>query len=157
MRCHTPGKVRFKIKTGSVVSERYRVSKKIGCGSFGTFKLLSLSNIFTQLFLHHYTGEIYSAYDIFSGEEVAIKVETHLSMFSQLRNEHKSYEVLGIRSGFPHIKWFGMDSDHTIMVLTLLGRLDHRWKGSGLLRSTSLSWRRLSVLQSKWCVSSVLY
>lgn len=40
--------------------------------------------ISTQPFLHHYAGEIYSAYDILSGKEVAIKVETHLSMFPQL-------------------------------------------------------------------------
>jgi hypothetical protein len=53
-------------------------------------------------------------------------------MFLQLRNEHKSYEALGIRSGLPRIKWFGMDSDHAIMVLTLLGpSLERLWAASG--------------------------
>jgi hypothetical protein len=83
--------------------------------------LISLANPF-------FIGEIYSAYDIFSGEEVAIKIETGSSPFSQLRNEHKSYKALGNHIGLPHIKWFGKDFDHNIMVLTLLGpSLERLW------------------------------
>jgi hypothetical protein len=119
------------IKPGLVVSDRYRVCKNIGSGSFGMFKS-SLSNIFSQSFLHCCVGEIYSAYDILSGEEVAIKIETGSPPFSQLRNEHKSYKVLGNYNGLPHIKWFGKESDHNVMVLTLLGpSLERLWIALG--------------------------
>jgi hypothetical protein len=90
--------------------------------------LISLVNTF---FVCH-AGEIYSAYDILSGEEVAIKFETGSPPFSQLQNEHKSYKVLGNRNGLPHVKWFGKDSDHNVMVLTLLGpSLERLWVALG--------------------------
>jgi len=83
--------------------------------------LISLANPF-------FIGEIYSAYDIFSGEEVAIKIETGSSPFSQLQNEHKSYKALGNHIGLPHIKWFSEEFDHNVMVLTLLGpSLERFW------------------------------
>lgn len=110
-----------------MVSDRYRVCKNIGSGSFGMFKSLLSTNIFNQSFLCC-AGEIYSAYDIFTGEEVAVKFETSSPPFSQLRNEHKSYKVLGNRNGLPHVRWFGKVFDHNAMVLTLLGpSLERLW------------------------------
>jgi hypothetical protein len=131
---HRPASGKVRIKPGLVVSDRYRVCKHIGSGSFGmpVFKSSSLSSIFNQSFLHCCAGEIYTAYDIFTGEEVAVKFETGFPPFSQLRNEHKSYKMLGNRIGLPHVKWFGKDSDHNVMVLTLLGpSLERLWVASG--------------------------
>ena len=47
---HRPLSQKVQVKPGLVVSDRYRVCKIIGSGSFGLFKSL-LSNVFSQSFL----------------------------------------------------------------------------------------------------------
>ena len=40
--------------------------------------------------------------------------------------------MIGNRNGLPHVKWFGKDFDHNVMVLTLLGpSLERLWVGLG--------------------------
>lgn len=73
---------------------------------------------------HCHSGEIYAGYNINSGEEVAIKVESRSAGYRHLNNEYKAYEVLQVGNrhiGIPHIKWFGVERDYTIMALSLLG------------------------------------
>jgi hypothetical protein len=71
---------------------------------------------------HCHPGKIYAGYNINSGEEIAIKLESRSAGYRHLDNEFKAYNVLGNRyMGIPHVKWFGVERDYTIMTLTLLG------------------------------------
>jgi hypothetical protein len=105
------------------------------------FKLLSLSTIFTQPFLHHHSGEIYSTYDILLGEEVTIKVETHLSMFSQLQNPMRCLGFAVVFLASNGLAWI------LIMPSWPLHYWDHHWKGSELLWSSDVpAWLGLEAM-----------
>ena len=71
---------------------------------------------------HCNTGEIYAGYDICSGEVVAIKLESCANGYLHLKNEYKSYQILGHQhASIPHMKWFGIIEGYTMMALNLLG------------------------------------
>jgi hypothetical protein len=73
-------------------------------------------------YLSYHTGKIYAGFNVNSGEQVAIKLESRSSGYLHLENEYKSYQILGRRHvGIPHVKWFGVEKDHTVMALSLLG------------------------------------
>lgn len=55
------------------VNKKYKVGKRLGSGAF---------------------GEIYQGIDMFTGEEVAIKVESVAADHPQLRHEYKVYRLL---------------------------------------------------------------
>jgi len=55
------------------VGKKYRVGKRLGSGAF---------------------GEIYQGTDVFTSEEVAIKVESIRAEHPQLRHEYKVYRLL---------------------------------------------------------------
>ncbi|PLW29017.1 hypothetical protein PCANC_24923 [Puccinia coronata f. sp. avenae] len=67
-------------------------------------------------------GEIYLGVDLKTNEEVAIKVESVETTEPQLRNEAKVYSVLKGAVGFPSMRWIGIGSRYTALVLDLLGR-----------------------------------
>lgn len=70
----------------------------------------------------HHPGKIYAGYNVNSGEEIAIKLESRSAGYHHLDNEFRAYEALGNRYiGIPHVKGFGVEGDYTIMALTLLG------------------------------------
>lgn len=101
------------------ISGKYRICKQIGCGSYGnvsTISVLILSWVLTSP-----VGNIYSGYDILTGEEVAIKLESRFSGHAHLQNECKTYKSLGNYVGIPRFKWFGTEQDYSIMAMTLLG------------------------------------
>ncbi|KAG0676347.1 serine/threonine protein kinase [Pichia californica] len=82
------------------VGRKYRLSKKIGSGSF---------------------GDIYLGTNIISGEEVAIKLESIRAKHPQLEYEAKVYKALCGGVGIPFIRWYGTECDFNAMVIDLLG------------------------------------
>ncbi|KAF2285478.1 hypothetical protein GH714_004775 [Hevea brasiliensis] len=56
-----------------------------------------------------------------SGDEVAVKLESAKTKHPQLHYESKLYMLLQGGTGIPHLKWFGVEGDHNVMVIDLLG------------------------------------
>jgi serine/threonine protein kinase len=83
-----------------IIGNKYLLIEKIGSGSFGS---------------------IYKGQNIRTAELVAIKVEANDCKKKILKNEAKIYQFLGIKHGFPQIKWFLVDSSNSYLVLDLLG------------------------------------
>ena len=83
-----------------MISNKYIIIKKLSQGTFGT---------------------IYEAESIKTGEHVAIKFEPKDSDLKTLKNEAKIYQHLGKQNGFPQLKWFGADENHTYLAIDLLG------------------------------------
>lgn len=50
-----------------------------------------------------------------SGEEVAIKLESTQSKHPQLQYESRLYKLLEGGVGVPHIQWFGVEGDYNVM------------------------------------------
>ncbi|CDW53234.1 Casein kinase I alpha [Trichuris trichiura] len=84
----------------TIVGNKYRIIRRIGGGSF---------------------GEIYLGINKSNGEEVAVKIESNKSRHPQLLYESKVYRILQGGIGIAHIKWFGVESDNSILVMDLLG------------------------------------
>jgi len=83
-----------------VVGGKYQLIRKIGSGSF---------------------GEIYLGINVTNGDEVAVKLESSKARHPQLIYEARVYKVLQGGMGIPHIKWYGSEKDHNILVIDLLG------------------------------------
>ncbi|XP_013185084.1 casein kinase I isoform X2 [Amyelois transitella] len=79
---------------------KYRIIRRIGGGSF---------------------GDIYLGINISNGEEVAVKVESIKARHPQLLYESRVYKMLQGGIGIPHIRWYGYEKDHNILVMDLLG------------------------------------
>ena len=79
---------------------KYVLVKKIGNGAF---------------------GEIYSAINTKTQEEVAVKLELMTSKHPQLFYEVKLYKLLSGAVGIPQIHWYGIEGDYNVMVMDLLG------------------------------------
>ncbi|KAH9441851.1 hypothetical protein Pst134EA_032186 [Puccinia striiformis f. sp. tritici] len=89
----------------------YRFIKRIGNGAF---------------------GEIYLGIDLRTNQEVAIKVESIDSKDPQLKNEAKIYSILKGAVGFPSLRWIGIGSRYTALVMDLLGcSLDRQLSARG--------------------------
>mmetsp|Transcript_47615 Transcript_47615/g.110294 ORF Transcript_47615/g.110294 Transcript_47615/m.110294 type:complete len:315 (-) Transcript_47615:87-1031(-) len=82
------------------VGGKFRLGPKLGVGSFGT---------------------IYIGTDKDTGEEVAIKLEPVHSESPQLRYESMVLCVVGGCTGFPRLRWCGVEGAFNVMVLDLLG------------------------------------
>lgn len=67
-------------------------------------------------------GEIYSAQNIITEEEVAVKLESLNSKNHLLKNESKVYRLLAGGVGIPNIRYYGTESDHNALVMDLLGK-----------------------------------
>uniref|UniRef100_A0A0N4ZDN4 non-specific serine/threonine protein kinase n=1 Tax=Parastrongyloides trichosuri TaxID=131310 RepID=A0A0N4ZDN4_PARTI len=83
-----------------VVGLKYRVKRKIGCGSF---------------------GDIFLGINVTNGEEVAIKMEETKARHPQLMYEYKVYRILNGGVGIPHIRYFGVEREYNCLVMDLLG------------------------------------
>uniref|UniRef100_A0A1B0D223 non-specific serine/threonine protein kinase n=2 Tax=Phlebotomus papatasi TaxID=29031 RepID=A0A1B0D223_PHLPP len=86
--------------TSDFIGGKYRLLRKIGSGSF---------------------GDIYLGINIVNGEEVAIKMESKSARHPQLLYEYKLYKVLAGGVGIPHIRYYGEDRNHVVLVMDLLG------------------------------------
>ncbi|XP_039760582.1 casein kinase I isoform X1 [Pararge aegeria] len=82
------------------VADKYRIIRRIGGGSF---------------------GDIYLGINICNGEEVAVKIESIKARHPQLLYESRVYKMLQGGIGIPHIRWYGFEKDHNILVMDLLG------------------------------------
>ena len=82
------------------VGGRYRLSKKIGSGSF---------------------GEIFLGVNIQTHEEVAIKLESVTTKHPQLIYESKLIKLLQGGPGLPGVLWYGVEGNFNVMVMDLLG------------------------------------
>lgn len=78
----------------------YRLSRKIGFGSF---------------------GEIYLGTNVQTGEEFAVKLESLRTRHPQLLYESKVYRILQSGVGIPNVHWYGIEGDYNVMVMDLLG------------------------------------
>lgn len=83
----------------SLVNNKYRITRRIGGGSF---------------------GEIYLGVGP-SGEKVAVKFEKHGSRCPQLRHEYKVYREVASCHGFCSVHHFGAQDNYNVMVMDLLG------------------------------------
>lgn len=83
----------------SLVNNRYRITRRIGGGSF---------------------GEIYLGVGP-SGERVAVKFERMGSRCPQLRHEYKVYREVVSCHGFCRVHHFGTQDNYNVMVMDLLG------------------------------------
>ncbi|XP_060528459.1 casein kinase I-like isoform X2 [Cylas formicarius] len=88
------------IKAEYIVGGKYRLVRKIGSGSF---------------------GHIYLGINITNGEEVAVKMELVRARHPQLLYESKLYKFLQGGVGIPHIRYFGQEREHNVLVMDLLG------------------------------------
>lgn len=79
---------------------KWRLIRKIGSGSF---------------------GEIYLAEHHSTHEEVAVKVEPINTKCPQLVYESRVNKILAGGVGIPNVRWTGVQADHNIMVMDLLG------------------------------------
>jgi len=87
-------------KNKLLVAGKYRLVKKIGSGSF---------------------GEIYTAQNVHSGDEVAIKIESTTARHLQLQYESKIYKILQNGPGIPHAHYYGQEGQYNVLVIDLLG------------------------------------
>lgn len=82
------------------VGNKYRLVKKIGSGSF---------------------GEIFLAYHIEKGEEVAVKLEKSDSKYPQLELEYRVYRLLQGGIGIPKFISYSKESGYNVLIIELLG------------------------------------
>ncbi|XP_048647722.1 casein kinase I-like [Marmota marmota marmota] len=87
-------------KAEVVVGGKYKLVQKIGYGTF---------------------GDIYLAFNINTGQEVAVKVESQKAKFSKLVIESQIYKILEGGVGVPHIWWYGEEKGYNVLVMDLLG------------------------------------
>lgn len=83
----------------SLVNNKYRITRRIGGGSF---------------------GEIYMGIGP-NNEKVAVKFERHGTRCPQLRHEYKVYRELTNCHGFCSVYHFGTQDNYNVMVMDLLG------------------------------------
>lgn len=94
------GKIVVHCMMDLVVGGKFKLGRKIGSGSF---------------------GELYLGTNVTNGEEVAVKLEPVKTRHPQLQYESKLYMLLQGGTGVPHLKWFGIEGEHNVMVIDLLG------------------------------------
>ncbi|CAL8091170.1 unnamed protein product [Orchesella dallaii] len=83
-----------------IIAGKYRLVRKIGAGSF---------------------GEIYTAINVITEEEVAVKVEPSNARHPQLVYESRLYKLFQGGIGVPRIKWHGAEGNYNVLVIDLLG------------------------------------
>ncbi|KAF8799930.1 kinase-like protein [Phlegmacium glaucopus] len=78
------------------IDGRYRLQRKLGSGSF---------------------AEIYAACDIFSGKDIAVKLELLQGAHGTLEHEFDIYKKLAGGTGIPFVHSFGVESSYNVMDL----------------------------------------
>jgi serine/threonine protein kinase len=91
----------------------------------GLGRLVSLrqSRYIYSCLAHKCAGRIYLAYDIFSGQDVIMKLEpTKGEHRRALAHEFRVYEKLGGGPGIPRVHWFGTEAGFDAMAIDRLGQ-----------------------------------
>lgn len=83
-----------------MVGPNFRVGKRIGSGNFGELRL----------------GK-----NLYTNEDVAVKLEPSNSRAPQLYLEYRFYQLMGSQVGVPKVHYFGTCSNYNALVLELLG------------------------------------
>ena len=120
----------------ALVGQRWRLTKKIGSGSF---------------------GDIFLGVDVRTGEEKAVKLEPVSSADQQLHHEAHVLRQLAGGAGMPTIHWAGKEGDANAMVEDLLGsslmdlfnRCGHRFSLKTVLMIGDQMFTRLEYVHSK--------
>jgi hypothetical protein len=88
----------------------------------GLGRLVSLTqSCYTLLKSQRYAGEIYLAYDLLSGQPIAIKLESIRNTNQTLEHEFHVYRKLCGGIGIPHVHWFGTEYGFNAMAIDILG------------------------------------
>lgn len=82
------------------IAGKFQIGRKIGSGSF---------------------GEIYIGTNMQTGEDVAVKLEAVKAKQPQLLYESKLFRLIAGFPGIPVVHWYGVEHDHNVMVIDLLG------------------------------------
>jgi len=88
------------LKMDFLVAGKYSLDRKIGSGSYGV---------------------IYLGTNIFSGERVAVKLESLSVKRPKLPSEYKIYKTLAGGVGISRVHWFGRAREYNALVLDVLG------------------------------------
>lgn len=83
-----------------MVGPNYRVGKRIGSGNFGELRL----------------GK-----DLYTNQDVAVKLEPSNSRAPQLYLEYRFYQLMGAQVGVPKVHYFGTCGKYNALVIELLG------------------------------------
>jgi hypothetical protein len=70
---------------------------------------------------HNYTGEIYMAHDIFSGQDIAVKLKPMQGSCCTLEHEFNIYEKLAGGLGILFVHSFRIECGYNVMVMKRLG------------------------------------
>ena len=93
------------------MDERKNESRLIGNGKFVMDRKIG-SGAF---------GEVFIGSKISTRESVAIKRESRMAKYPQLAHEFKVYMLVGGKTGFPNVHWYGTEGEYNLLVLDLLG------------------------------------
>ncbi|ODM89991.1 Casein kinase I isoform alpha [Orchesella cincta] len=66
-------------------------------------------------------GDIYLGINVTNGEEVAVKLEAVTDRSPLLLNESQLYKILQGGMGIARVRWCGMERDHYVLVMDMLG------------------------------------
>ncbi|XP_023224556.1 casein kinase I-like [Centruroides sculpturatus] len=88
------------ITSSEIIGGKYRLTNKIGNGSF---------------------GDIYLGLNTENGEQVAVKLVSFTLKHSQVLIEYRVYNILQGGCGIPKIMWFGKYKHYNALVMELLG------------------------------------
>eukprot|EP00042_Codosiga_hollandica_P047087 m.505862 g.505862 ORF g.505862 m.505862 type:complete len:407 (-) comp57367_c0_seq2:207-1427(-) len=83
-----------------MVGPNYKVGKKLGSGNF---------------------GELHYGKNIFTNEDIAIKLEASSARAPQLYLEYRFYQLMGSHVGLPKVYYFGTCGKYNALVIELLG------------------------------------
>lgn len=83
-----------------MVGPNYKVGKKLGSGNF---------------------GELHYGKNVFTNEDVAIKLESASARAPQLYLEYRFYQLMGAHVGLPKIYYFGTCGKYNALVMDLMG------------------------------------
>jgi serine/threonine protein kinase len=100
------------------IDGRYRLRRRLGSGSSGRYQD---SHPVVFLSTHNYTGDIYVAHDIFSGQDIAVKLEPTRGACCTLEHEFHVYKKLAGGPGIPSVHLFGIERGYNVMVMDYLG------------------------------------
>ena len=71
---------------------------------------------------YKWIGEVFSARDILTAQDVVVKLEPLKSSQHLLKHEHQVYKKLSGVIGIPRVRWFGTEGSFNAMVLDRLGQ-----------------------------------
>jgi casein kinase I family protein HRR25 len=103
------------------VGGKYRLRKKIGSGSFGALNSMGSTLGFLRCLNSIIIGVVFLGVNLFTRQEVAIKLESIEAEHPQLEHEVEVYGRLAGGQGIPSVCWFGKECNYNALVLQQLG------------------------------------